>query len=51
MLVCADDVNFLSENMDIITRNTDVLSAANREVRLEVIAVKTSYVLCCGNRM
>jgi len=51
MLVCADDVNFLSKNMDIITRNTEVLSAANREVHLEVIAMKTSCVLCRGNRI
>jgi hypothetical protein len=49
MLVCDDDVNLLSKNMNIITRNTEVLSAANREVHLEVIAVKTSFVLCCGN--
>jgi hypothetical protein len=27
MLVCVDDVNFLSKNMNIITRNTKVLSA------------------------
>jgi hypothetical protein len=51
MLVCADDVNFLSKNMDIITRNSEVLSAANWEVHLEVIAVKTSFVLRHGNRM
>jgi hypothetical protein len=51
MLVCADDVNFLNKNMDIITKNTEVLSTANREVHLEVIAVKTSCVLHRGNRM
>jgi hypothetical protein len=31
MLVCADDVNFLSKNMDIITRFSEVFSAANTD--------------------
>lgn len=36
-LVYAEDTNFLSENMNSITKNTDILLVANKEVRRKIL--------------
>jgi hypothetical protein len=45
LLVYADDVNLLGDNIDIIKKNTQTLINACKEVSLEVIAEKTKYLL------
>jgi len=43
-LVCADEVNLLSKNINITRKNTKALLEASREVGLEVNAKKTKYI-------
>jgi hypothetical protein len=43
LLVCADDVNLLGDNID--TKNTETVNDATKEVGLEVNAEKTKYML------
>jgi hypothetical protein len=45
LLVYADDVNLLGDNIDIIKKNTETLTDANKEVNLEVNADKIKYML------
>jgi hypothetical protein len=45
LLVYADDVNLLGDNIDAIKRNMETLIDASKEVGLEVITEKTKYML------
>jgi hypothetical protein len=45
LMVYADDVNLMSDNIDIIKKNKETLIDASKEVGLEVNAEKTHYML------
>jgi hypothetical protein len=45
LLVYADDVNLLDDNIDTIKSNTQTLIDASKEVGLEVNTEKTKYML------
>jgi hypothetical protein len=45
LVICADDVNLLGNNIDMIKKNTDTLICSSKEVGLEVNAKKTKYML------
>jgi hypothetical protein len=45
MLVYAQDMNLLGDNIDIIKKNTETLIDASKEVGLEVNTEKTEYML------
>jgi hypothetical protein len=44
LLVYADDVHLLSNNIDTIKKNTETLIGASKEVGLEVYTENTKYV-------
>jgi hypothetical protein len=46
-LVYAEDANFLGENMNSITKNTDTLLVANKEVRRKINTVKNIMPVSC----
>jgi hypothetical protein len=45
LLVCADDMKLLGDNIDTIKKNTETLIDVSKEVDLEVNAEKTKYML------
>jgi hypothetical protein len=45
LLVYADDVNLLGDNVDTMKKNTEALIGASKEVGLEVNTEKTKYML------
>jgi hypothetical protein len=45
LLVSADDLNLLEDNIDTIKKNKDVLIDASKKVGLEVNEEKTKYML------
>jgi hypothetical protein len=45
LLVYADDVNLLGDNIDAMKKNTERFTDACKEVGLEVNAEKTKYML------
>jgi hypothetical protein len=45
MLVNADDVNLLEDNIDTIKRHTETLIDPSKEVGLELNTEKTKYML------
>jgi hypothetical protein len=47
LLVYADNVNALSDNIDNIKKNTKTLIDASKEVGLEVNTEGTKYMLLC----
>jgi hypothetical protein len=45
LLFYADDMNLLEHNIDIISKNTEMLTDASKEVGSEVNTEKTKYML------
>jgi hypothetical protein len=45
LLVYADDINLLEDNIDSIKKNTETLIEANKEADLEINAEKSKYTL------
>jgi hypothetical protein len=50
LLVYADDVNVLGDNIGRIEKHTETLIDASKEVSLEVNADKTKYMLLTGHQ-
>jgi hypothetical protein len=51
LLVSAEDVNLLGDNIDALKKNMEILIDACKEVGLEVNTEKTSICCCLITRM
>jgi hypothetical protein len=51
LLVYADDVNVLEDNIDTIKKNIETLIDASKKVDLEVNMEKTKYICCLVTRI
>jgi hypothetical protein len=51
LLVYAEDVNLLGDNIDAIKKNTGTSTSTSKEVRLEVNAKLTKYIRMQGKIM
>jgi hypothetical protein len=51
LLVYADDVNLLGDNIDTMNKNTQTLIDASNEVGLDLNTEKTKYMLLSRSRM
>jgi hypothetical protein len=45
LLICADDMNLLGDNIDTIKKDAQILIDASKEIGLEVNTEKTKYML------
>ena len=45
LLVYADDVNMLGENLQTIRENTEIFMKASKDIGLEVNSEKTKYMI------
>jgi hypothetical protein len=45
LLVCAHDINLLSNGVNTIKENTETFLEANRDIGLEINAEKTKYMI------
>ena len=45
LLLYADDINMLGENLQIIRENTKIFIKASKDISLEVISKKTKYMI------
>jgi hypothetical protein len=50
LLVCANDVNLLGDNIGTLKKSTETLIDASKDVGLEVSGERTKYVLLSGLR-
>jgi len=50
LLVYADDVNILGRSLHTVRKNTEALAVASKEIRLEVNADKTKYMVMFGDQ-
>ena len=44
LLVYADDINMLAENIQTIKENTDIFIKANKDIGLQVNSFKTKFI-------
>ena len=50
ILVYADDVNMLGENLQTVRDNADIFIKASKDIGLEVNSEKTKYMITCRHQ-